>query len=169
MVVLVSCGPIRGFVNFYNHGFAPKSTIVLYSNNGKPNSLDELEKLFDSIKDIDPSDVSPDVREAILNKIEESKPSELEIRMNILGFTPLTVVGFGIAAVMISLNTVLGSGWAADLLGIQTGPTITVDSNSNSRPSKLDNTANSVMTVQLNRPENLLRWTMIGIGVILSV
>ena len=38
--------------------------------------------------------------------------------MNLLGVTPWTVAGFILAGVIITLNNVLGYGWASELLGL---------------------------------------------------
>ena len=75
-----------------------------------------LDDLFGRIKDIEPSAVPEDIRDAIAKRIKAEGPSDLEMRMNILGITPLTIAGFGLAAVILTLNAVLGGGWAADLL-----------------------------------------------------
>ena len=50
--------------------------------------------------------------------IEREGPSELEKRLRMMGFTPFTYAGFALAAVLISLNTILGTGWLGDLLGM---------------------------------------------------
>ena len=54
--------------------------------------------------------------------MQENGPSELEVRMNLLGLTPWTVTGFVLAGVIIALNNVLGYGWASELLGLD--PTV---------------------------------------------
>ena len=80
-------------------------------------SSDDLDALFDQIADLDPADVPPELQQAIRNKIDATAPSDLEVRLRVMGFTPLTVAGYALAAVLIALNTVLGTGWASTLLG----------------------------------------------------
>ena len=50
--------------------------------------------------------------------LRDNAPSDLEVRLNILGITPWTVTGFVLAGFIIILNNILGNGWASELLGI---------------------------------------------------
>jgi len=90
------------------------------SNND--NNLNEktLEELLDSVSDLTQDEVPQDISDAINNKIrdkiKESEPSDLQIRLQIMGFTPLTYAGFALAGILILLNTTLGTGWASTLL-----------------------------------------------------
>ncbi len=61
---------------------------------------------------------SDEDREEFEKELVENAPSELEVRLNLLGFTPWTIGGFVLAGVIISLNNVLGYGWASELLGL---------------------------------------------------
>lgn len=94
------------------------------SDNDNINDIDNksLEELIDSINDIPQDQVSQDISDAINNKIKErikeNEPSDLEIRMRIMGFTPLTVAGFILAGILIYCNLTLGTGWASTLLGL---------------------------------------------------
>lgn len=71
--------------------------------------------------------------EMMLNEaLRKNAPSELQIRMNLMGFTPLTIAGFALAFVIIILNSVLGYGWASEVLGLDpSGMEIAVESDTN--------------------------------------
>ena len=58
----------------------------------------------------------------------DNAPSELQIRMNLMGFTPLTLAGFALAGVIIFFNNVLGYGWASEFLGLDSTTPIIVES-----------------------------------------
>ena len=57
-------------------------------------------------------------KEHIYELVKRNAPSNFQVRLNLLGFTPLTIAGFGVAFVLLTLNAVLGNGWAANLLGL---------------------------------------------------
>ena len=78
----------------------------------------DLESLFDQIKDLDPEDVPQEMQDAIRDKIAENAPADWKIRLNLMGFNPLTIAGYMLAAVLITCNSVFGAGWAGDLLGM---------------------------------------------------
>lgn len=78
----------------------------------------DLESLFDQIKDLDPEDVPQEMQDAIRDKIAENAPADWKIRLNLMGFNPVTIAGFMLAAVLITCNSVFGAGWAGDLLGM---------------------------------------------------
>lgn len=59
---------------------------------------------------------SEEVPNEILQEIEANAPSEWEMRKNILGITPITIAGFALAAVIMSLNGLLGYGWAGNVV-----------------------------------------------------
>ena len=63
-------------------------------------------------------DIPDDVRDMILEEMEANAPSELQIRLKLMGFNTLTYFGFALAGLIISLNIVLGQGWASDILGL---------------------------------------------------
>lgn len=78
----------------------------------------DIGELFSKIQDMDPNDVPPEIRDEIMKKIREEAPSDTEMRMRIMGITPLTKVGFALTGVLLLLNVVLGNGWAGNLLGL---------------------------------------------------
>lgn len=65
----------------------------------------------------------------LINEIEqlvrEQQPSDWQVRLDILGFTPLTIAGFVLAGAILSCNSILGNGWASRLLGWEDGWTST--------------------------------------------
>jgi hypothetical protein len=71
-------------------------------------------------------------------------------RLQVLGLTnPLTQFGFAVAFVLITLNTVLGTGWLGDLMGINQ-PIVILDSGGRdvSQPS-----GNSIDSIRFNSKE----------------
>lgn len=99
-------------------------------------SVLDLNALFGLVKELEASDqpIPEDMKNAIAEKIQKGAPSDLEMRMEILGLNnPLTQAGFALAFVLITLNTVLGTGWAANLFGMNTDSSfIVVDHNQRS-------------------------------------
>lgn len=85
-----------------------------------------LDALFEQISDMNPDDVPPELQRAIQEKIDKGAPPDWKIRLQIMGFTPLTIVGYGVAFVLIALNTILGTGWASTMLGLDEPP-LTMD------------------------------------------
>lgn len=75
---------------------------------------------------------SAEIREQIENEIRMNAPSELEMRMQVLGFTPWTIAGYVLAAIIISLNYTLGTGWASEWLGLNDNPALTTSAPSTS-------------------------------------
>ena len=72
--------------------------------------------------------------EIMLNEVlRENAPSELQVRMNLMGVTPLTIAGFALAFVIIILNNALGYGWASELLGLDPSGEIAIESENNNR------------------------------------
>lgn len=96
-----------------------------------------LGELFGRIEGLEPSAVPERLRAAIAERIRAEGPSDLEMRMNILGITPLTIAGFGLAAVILTLNAVLGGGWAANLLHLDTSDGAMTVERSDSATSRL--------------------------------
>ena len=78
----------------------------------------ERKHQFQFGNDEETNDLSPEEKEQILSLLEREGPSELEKRLRMMGFTPFTYAGFALAAVLLSLNTLLGTGWLGDLLGM---------------------------------------------------
>jgi hypothetical protein len=97
------------------------------NDNTNDNNINDksLEELLDSVSDLPQDQVPQDISDAINNKIKdkikESQPSDFEIRMRIMGFTPLTYAGFILAGILIFLNSTLGTGWASRLLNLDDG------------------------------------------------
>ena len=69
------------------------------------------EGIFDDLEVEDDGDIPSSVRK----KIIEAAPSDIDMKMEVMGFTPLTKAGFALAGVILVLNTVLGTGWASDI------------------------------------------------------
>ena len=89
---------------------------------GIPNAMDpELRRLLDSIKGLEVEDIPPEVLKQIEAKALQYAPNDFQVRMQIMGVTPLTVAGFALAGVLLILNYALGNGWAGGLLGIDGG------------------------------------------------
>jgi hypothetical protein len=59
-----------------------------------------------------------ETEEKVIQQLQENMPSDLEIRMKLMGLNSFTITGFALAFVIIFLNYTLGYGWAANLLGI---------------------------------------------------
>ena len=78
----------------------------------------DLDDLFDSISDTDTSEVSEEVQRKIQDSLRANAPSETEVRMDMLGLTPLTIRGFILAGIILICNFVFGAGWLGDLLGM---------------------------------------------------
>jgi hypothetical protein len=104
---------LRRYVERYKLYGQPENT-----DNGPDNEIsNEYGQEFFQSSD-NANDLSAEEKEQILSLIEREGPSELEKRLRMMGFTPFTYAGFALAAVLISLNTILGTGWLGDLLGM---------------------------------------------------
>jgi hypothetical protein len=77
-----------------------------------------LDELFNKVSEDNPDSASDSLKDAIYAKVQEKNLPDWQIRLNIMGFTPITYAGFAVAAVLICLNTYLGTGWASRLLGL---------------------------------------------------
>ena len=125
---------------------------------------DELEYMFDQIKDMDPEAVPQEMQDAIRNKISENAPADWKIRLNLMGFNPLTIAGYILAAVIITCNNVFGAGWAGDALGMNEVIISDRTQIPQSRMSSNERFSNSydgvvrteVQTIELNSRENIL-------------
>lgn len=95
-------------------------------------------------------DVSPELRAEIERKVQENAPSDSEVRMRMLGITPLTKAGFALAGVILGANAVFGNGWASRLLGMEPTSLIVRDGGGQSLPKPY-------MNVDLSKKEYLLR------------
>jgi len=69
--------------------------------------------------DGDGQELPPEIRARMISE----GPSEADIRLEMMGITPLTKAGFALAGVILTLNFVLGTGWAADLFAGDAGTT----------------------------------------------
>ena len=78
-----------------------------------PENLDNLD-LFSAVGD---GQLDEQTKREIIEKLNDNMPSDLEIRMKIMGFNKFNLTGFAIAGVILLLNNILGNGWASDLLG----------------------------------------------------
>lgn len=78
----------------------------------------KLEELLDDTPNIMPKGLSPDEELDLLKDLQKNAPSEMQIRMNLLGINKFTVGGFMVAFVLLALNTVLGAGWLGDYFGL---------------------------------------------------
>ena len=58
-----------------------------------------------------------ELRDEIERQIRQGAPSEVEVRMQVMGVSSWTLAGFALAAAIIVLNNSLGAGWASQLLG----------------------------------------------------
>lgn len=136
--------------------------LAAYIDNGP--GEDDLESLFNQIKDMDPEDVPEDMQIAIRDKISQNAPADWKIRLNIMGFNPVTIAGYILAAVLITCNNVFGAGWAGDIFGMN--ETVTSDRTQVPRPrigsnEKFSNSYDGVIrteirTIELNGKNNLL-------------
>ena len=73
----------------------------------------------DILKDIDVDNMEAEscceLPEDIKKRIIESSPSDTKMRLEMMGFTPFTKAGFVLGGVILTLNGILGTGWASDL------------------------------------------------------
>lgn len=91
-----------------------RSFFHLHSKQKDQPNPDEYDQPPIIYRDIDPAALSDEDRE-IYNEMQANAPSDFQIRLALMGFTPLTIAGFAVAAVLILLNNILGYGWAADV------------------------------------------------------
>jgi hypothetical protein len=154
-------------VNLYNANYLSAAALsrvslpALGSNTGPD---DDLEDLFSQIKDMEPEDVPIDMQDAIRKKIAENAPADWKIRLNLMGFNPLTIAGYALAAVLITCNTIFGAGWAGDVLGMNEVivsdrtqvPQPRIGSNERFSNSYDGIVRTEVQTIELNKKENLL-------------
>ena len=82
---------------------------------------DNLDSLLDKLKGLSMDEISADTRSSIENEIRANSPSDTQIRLGLMGFTPLTYAGYLLAAVIIFFNNVLGNGLAGDMIGLNAG------------------------------------------------
>ena len=109
-----------------------------------------IDDVSNNIENTPESKSEEEIRKDVLDQVEENMPSDLEIRLNLIGFTPFTIAGFGIALFVMLMNSILGAGWLADLLGMN------MLQNKEISPAQ-NNYNNQIQTIRLNKPENLLR------------
>lgn len=98
-----------------------------------------------------------DLQGGMDSELQKKLPSEMELRLKFLGFTPLTMTGFALAFVMLLLNNYLGSGWAARLLNLD-GAVDVIEFESRNPLGGLNSASGAQMQIMnLNSVENLLR------------
>ena len=139
VIVFILLASVKSFLLTNRIKNSPKShtkehrRIISLSNEPSPDvsgingDNTDLDALFDQISGIDPKDVTPEMQQAIQDRIDQNAPAPWKVRLQVMGFTPLTIAGYVVAFILIGLNTVLGTGWAGDLLGFNETPTV-VDS-----------------------------------------
>lgn len=119
------CLLIIGCCNFIcnsfqnNHPFRHRSEHVVAERrtplSGEYNNLD---KLLEDSPGVVAEPLSPEEERRLIQDLKENGPTELEIRMNLLGINNATLAGFAVALVLFSLNNVLGTGWLGDYFGM---------------------------------------------------
>ena len=160
-LLLWSCGFSVAYIGFKTgmHGSLRMPHLCDKKEESKEKTK-ELEKLFEKVIDMGPGNMTKEMENELISKMEEFGPSELEIRMQIMGLNSWTLSGLAFACVLLLLNSILGSGWAGDLLGLEMNPGIVIDRNQGDvrmRDSNFDNDKVSIQTIKLNLPENLLK------------
>lgn len=80
-----------------------------------------LQQLLEQATTFTTDTLPPSLDEAISSKLKLEGIPDWKIRLDIMGFTPLTFAGFALAAVLMTLNGILGTGWASQLLGMNGG------------------------------------------------
>lgn len=76
---------------------------------------DSLERLLLRVEEVGIDNVPDELRDSINKKIMDNGPSDIEMKLNIMGITPLTLTGFTIAFIIILFNNIFGNGWATKL------------------------------------------------------
>ncbi len=124
-----SCASTRAFVvnvrylaskSFKCHENPPReSTDLLPSTVPPVADLKQLStsELIETLSNYNPNNFSDEVKMLIDERAKAEAPSELEVRMQILGINKFTIAGFALAAFLIIMNTIFGNGWLGDLVG----------------------------------------------------
>jgi len=124
VAVLIAVGHILSFPRRFHR--LSRRGIKSYSHNDPDEMKDEskkeveydsetLESLFLRVEEVGLDRIPDALRDSINKKIADNGPSDFEMKMNIMGITPFTVIGFAIGFVIIILNSTLGNGWATNL------------------------------------------------------
>jgi len=105
------------FQSFHFH-----QSLQLSPNNNNDRSTQSLEELLEELSLSEDENESsdndqPDLLEAIEKSVRDQQPPDWKVRLDIMGFTPLTIAGFVLAAAILTCNSALGTGWASRLLG----------------------------------------------------
>jgi hypothetical protein len=139
------------------------------SESSKAAASESLESLFQKIDEMGAKDVPQDIEDEINQKLIDGAPPDWKVRLGIMGFTPLTIAGYGLAFLLIALNTIFGYGWASRLLGMD--GEVASTSNNYLGPATMDTRSDlskslpfsdtgviryDISTIKLNKPENLL-------------
>ena len=109
----------------------PKTSLSHLKNNINIKSIRLLISNENSDNNSSEDDIPIELRKEIEKQLEEGSLPDWQVRLRIMGFTPLTYFGFGLAFVILSLNAGLGTGWAARVLGMDDGGSIRIE-----RPDK---------------------------------
>jgi hypothetical protein len=75
-------------------------------------------------------------RRELEKEAEEFAPPNWQVMKDILGITPLTIAGFALAGILLTLNSILGPGWIADLLGMSSQEQPRTYTNSLTKPTE---------------------------------
>ena len=145
-----------------------KSFILLSTEQYEPNQdfdfdkSQNIEELLSKLKNSNVIDsnhsTSENIPQNIADQVKSNMPTEWEMKMNLLGITPFTIAGFVLAGIILSLNAILGTGWAGELfqnffpLNGVSEPNI-----SQTEVTEVNN-INSIRTIKLNNFENLLNY-----------
>jgi hypothetical protein len=96
------------------------SRIILFKRKSvqdKENDDNVLINSSDLVDDLQLMNNESDIEPHLLAEINSSAPSDISIRLKLMGFNGFTYAGFALAFIMIALNNILGYGWASSLLG----------------------------------------------------
>lgn len=108
-----------GVGNSFRHGISKHHQRMLPDRRvawlEKQRNLDEL---LDGSPETVAEPLSPEEERSLLEDLQVNGPSEMEKRMNLLGINNWTLAGFAVAFILFVLNSVLGTGWLGDYLGM---------------------------------------------------
>ena len=118
LVLLCTCYLAYSLRCPHRHTYRSRATVSGSSSHVNmadgPENLDDNLDLFSAVGD---GQLDEQTKREIIEKLNDNMPSDLEIRMKIMGFNKFNLTGFAIAGVILLLNNILGNGWASDLLG----------------------------------------------------
>ena len=100
------------FIGPYKINLSYKRIILELSENDKDQIY--VNKLLEGTE-FEYADLDDVTKSEILANLSNNKPTDLEIRMNIMGINSWTIAGYCLAGIIILLNSTLGYGWASRL------------------------------------------------------